>query len=91
MFPNSPASDAGLQAFSDYIVGCSSLVFQSSEDFFNLVASNMGRELEIFVYNSDTDRIRMVGRLLSLAQDGSEEAGLFDSKQELGRLRKVRI
>ena len=35
-------------------------MFQSSEDFFNLVTSNMGRALEFFVYNSDTDKIRTV-------------------------------
>jgi len=60
VFPNSPASTAGLRQYTDYIVGSTSLVFQSSEDFFNLIASNIGSPLDFFVYNCEDDSIRMV-------------------------------
>jgi len=64
VFPDSPATEAGLQPFDDYIVGSANMIFQSSEDFFNLVAANMGRPLEFFVYNCRTDNIRSVCILL---------------------------
>mmetsp|Transcript_107617 Transcript_107617/g.160964 ORF Transcript_107617/g.160964 Transcript_107617/m.160964 type:complete len:168 (+) Transcript_107617:3-506(+) len=48
VFPNSPASQSGLIQYTDYIVGSTSLVFQSSEDFFNLVAANLGKSLDFF-------------------------------------------
>lgn len=37
VYQNSPASDAGLESFQDYIVGSPDVVFTSSEDFYNYV------------------------------------------------------
>jgi GRASP55/65 PDZ-like domain len=60
VYENSPASKAGLVAFGDYIVGTPSLLFSSSEDFYTLIRSNQGRETELYVYNLNSDDIRVV-------------------------------
>jgi len=60
VLPNSPASTAGLRPFTDFIVGSTASIFQESEDFFTLVRTNMNKPLEFFVYNTESDDIRMV-------------------------------
>jgi len=60
VYPNSPASQAGLQPHTDFIVGTPFLSFSDSEDFFSLINSNMNNEVELFVYSSVMDTIRQV-------------------------------
>ncbi|KAJ8955531.1 hypothetical protein NQ318_001361 [Aromia moschata] len=57
--PNSPASLAGLRAFSDYIIGSDSILHES-EDLFNLIENHDGVSLKLYVYNSDDDSCREV-------------------------------
>lgn len=57
--PNSPAYLAGLRPFSDYIIGADSLLSEQ-DDLFTLIESHDGRQLKLFVYNSDTDASREV-------------------------------
>ncbi|KAL1140970.1 hypothetical protein AAG570_000896 [Ranatra chinensis] len=57
--PNSPAQLAGLQAFSDYIIGADS-VLHESEDLFTLIEAHEGRRLKLYVYNIDQDACREV-------------------------------
>ncbi|XP_068092033.1 Golgi reassembly-stacking protein 1 [Hyperolius riggenbachi] len=57
--PNSPASLAGLQPHTDYIVG-SDQILQESEDFYALIESHEGKPLKLLVYNIDTDSCREV-------------------------------
>lgn len=57
--PNSPASLAGLRAFSDYIIGSDSILHES-EDLFNLIENHDGVSLKLYVYNSDEDGCREV-------------------------------
>nr|CAB3250373.1 Golgi reassembly-stacking protein 2 [Phallusia mammillata] len=57
--PNSPAYIAGLRPFSDYIIGADSLLSEQ-DDLFTLIESHDGRQLKLFVYNSDTDASREV-------------------------------
>ena len=59
MEPNSPAYLAGLRPFSDYIIGADSLLSEQ-DDLFTLIESHDGRQLKLFVYNSDTDASREV-------------------------------
>jgi len=49
--PNSPALQAGLQAHTDYIIGADS-VLHESEDLFTLVEAHEGRQLKLYVYNT---------------------------------------
>ncbi|XP_072455075.1 Golgi reassembly-stacking protein 1 isoform X2 [Notamacropus eugenii] len=57
--PSSPAALAGLQPYTDYIVG-SDQILQESEDFFTLIESHEGKPLKLMVYNSETDSCREV-------------------------------
>ncbi|GAB0096956.1 Golgi reassembly-stacking protein 2 [Sergentomyia squamirostris] len=57
--PSSPAEEAGLRSFSDYIIGADS-VLHESEDLFTLIESHEGRPLKMYVYNTDDDACREV-------------------------------
>lgn len=57
--PNSPASIAGLQSDSDYILGAESVLNQA-DDLIALVQANEGKPLKLYVYNVDTDVVREV-------------------------------
>lgn len=59
MHSNSPAEQAGLRAFSDYIIGSDS-VLHESEDLFTLIEAHEGRPLKLYVYNTDDDLCREV-------------------------------
>ncbi|XP_074550205.1 Golgi reassembly-stacking protein 2-like [Halichoeres trimaculatus] len=57
--PNSPAALAGLRAHTDYIIGAD-MVMNESEDLFSIVETYEGKELKLYVYNTDTDNCREV-------------------------------
>uniref|UniRef100_A0A1A8CFU4 Golgi reassembly stacking protein 1 n=1 Tax=Nothobranchius kadleci TaxID=1051664 RepID=A0A1A8CFU4_NOTKA len=56
---SSPAALAGLQSYSDYIVGADQ-VLQDSEDFFSLIEAHEGKPLKLLVYSTATDSCREV-------------------------------
>jgi len=60
VYPNSPASIAGLQPRTDYIVGTPELLFSDSEDFFTLININEGKPLPLYVYSTITDEVRLI-------------------------------
>ncbi|XP_027146800.1 Golgi reassembly-stacking protein 2 [Larimichthys crocea] len=55
--PNSPAAVAGLRPHSDYIIGADT-VMNESEDLFSVIETFEGKELKLYVYNTDTDNCR---------------------------------
>ncbi len=55
----SPAEQAGLRQFTDYIIGADS-VLHESEDLFTLIEAHEGRPLKLYVYNTETDHCREV-------------------------------
>jgi hypothetical protein len=57
--PRSPAENAGLRAYSDYIIGADSILHES-EDLFSLIEAHEGRPLKLYVYNTETDHCREV-------------------------------
>ncbi|XP_075963923.1 Golgi reassembly-stacking protein 2-like isoform X2 [Anarhichas minor] len=57
--PNSPAALAGLRAHADYIIGADT-VMNESEDLFSVFETSEGKELKLYVYNTDTDNCREV-------------------------------
>uniref|UniRef100_A0A914EIV9 PDZ GRASP-type domain-containing protein n=1 Tax=Acrobeloides nanus TaxID=290746 RepID=A0A914EIV9_9BILA len=57
--PNSPASLAGLQSNSDYVLGAESVLNQA-DDLIALVQANIGKPLKLYVYNVDTDSVREI-------------------------------
>ncbi|CAF1001173.1 unnamed protein product [Didymodactylos carnosus] len=56
---HSPASLAGLRSFTDYIIGADTLL-NDSEDLFTLIEGNEGKQLKLYVYNSESDMTREV-------------------------------
>lgn len=57
--PNSPAALAGLRAHTDYVIGADT-VMNESEDLFSVVETYEGKELKLYVYNTETDNCREV-------------------------------
>ncbi|XP_070832816.1 Golgi reassembly-stacking protein 2-like [Chaetodon trifascialis] len=57
--PDSPAALAGLRAHTDYIIGADTIM-DESEDLFSIVETYEGKELKLYVYNTDTDNCREV-------------------------------
>ncbi|XP_024080740.1 Golgi reassembly-stacking protein 2 [Cimex lectularius] len=57
--PSSPAELAGLNPFSDYIIGADSSLHES-EDLFTLIEAHEGRCLKLYVYNITQDTCREV-------------------------------
>ncbi|XP_037542379.1 Golgi reassembly-stacking protein 2 [Nematolebias whitei] len=57
--PNSPAAQAGLRPFTDYMIGAD-IAMHETEDLFSLVEAHEGKELKLYVYSTDTDNCREV-------------------------------
>uniref|UniRef100_I3JQ67 Golgi reassembly stacking protein 2 n=1 Tax=Oreochromis niloticus TaxID=8128 RepID=I3JQ67_ORENI len=57
--PNSPASLADLRPHADYIIGADTAMTES-EDLFSLIETHEGKELKLYVYNTDADNCREV-------------------------------
>ena len=57
---DSPASAAGFEPHTDYIVGTPDVLFNDSEDFFTLVQANVGKPTKLYVYSTKTDNVRSV-------------------------------
>ncbi|KAJ8920704.1 hypothetical protein NQ315_004843 [Exocentrus adspersus] len=85
--PNSPASLAGLKAFSDYIIGSDSILHES-EDLFNLIENHDGVSLKLYVYNSDEDSCREVS-IIPNSQWGGE--GLVGCGIGYGYLHRIPV
>lgn len=60
VFPGSPADTAGLQAYSDYLLGTSKMAFKGHEQLEFFLEKNAGLEAQVFVFNSKTLRVREV-------------------------------
>jgi hypothetical protein len=57
---SSPAAQAGLEAHTDYIVGSPEVVFNNENDFHNLLKSHLDKPLQLYIYSSLTDSVRLV-------------------------------
>ncbi|XP_030283951.1 Golgi reassembly-stacking protein 2-like [Sparus aurata] len=57
--PNSPAALAGLKAYADYVIGADA-VMNEIEDLFSIIETYEGKELKLYVYNTDADNCREV-------------------------------
>ncbi len=62
IYQNSPASAAGLQPRTDYIVGSPEVILNDQEDFFTMidVYEKKVKPLPLYVYSTNTDSIRLV-------------------------------
>lgn len=60
VYPDSPASAAGLDDFNDYILGCGDLLFDGPDEFGEIVQHNTSRPVRLYVYNARTEIVREV-------------------------------
>ncbi|EFA75219.1 golgi reassembly stacking protein [Heterostelium album PN500] len=60
VYLNSPAHEAGLQTRTDYIVGTPDLIMNEQEDFFTLINNNMYRPIQLYIYSSLSEQVRLV-------------------------------
>jgi hypothetical protein len=61
VYPNSPASGAGLISNTDYVIGTPELVStEEQEDLFTLIAQRNGQPIKLYIYNSGSEEIRLV-------------------------------
>jgi C-terminal processing protease CtpA/Prc len=52
VYDESPASNAGLVSYNDYVVGVGDLLFDGPDDFGEIIALNEKRAVRLFVYAS---------------------------------------
>lgn len=60
VFPNSPAAHAGLLPFQDFMLGTAQTVFHDLDELVAAVNQNMGKPMQVYVYNADTETVREV-------------------------------
>lgn len=60
VFDGSPAAEAGLVPFKDYLLGTTEVMFRNMEELIEILCVSQGREIRINVYNSDSEGIREV-------------------------------
>eukprot|EP00922_Rhytidocystis_sp_ex-Travisia-forbesii_P041443 GHVS01061905.1.p1 GENE.GHVS01061905.1~~GHVS01061905.1.p1 ORF type:complete len:481 (+),score=64.49 GHVS01061905.1:233-1675(+) len=58
VFTNSPAALAGLVPYSDYILGTADIAFKDLDELIESVSTHVGRQLSLYVYNSETETLR---------------------------------
>merc|ERR1719401_3383795 len=60
VFPNSPAMEAGLVPYKDYLLGTQEVMFRDMDELVEIVNLCLDKKLNMYVYNSDTESIREV-------------------------------
>ena len=57
---NSPASQAGLVPLKDYLLGTTAIAFGSTKQLAEVLDAHLDHFVEIYVYNSDSDKVRVI-------------------------------
>ncbi|XP_014028728.2 Golgi reassembly-stacking protein 2 isoform X1 [Salmo salar] len=73
--PNSPAALAGLRPHTDYIIGADT-VMNESGDLFSLIETHEGKELKLYVYNTDNCRDVVIIPNVEWGGEGSLGCGI---------------
>ncbi|KAJ3275713.1 Golgi reassembly-stacking protein 2 [Terramyces sp. JEL0728] len=84
---DSPSSVSGLISNTDYIIGSPHRTLHRKEDFLNLVKDFKGKQLTLYVYNSDLDSIRNV----IIIPDLWEGDGLIGCDIAYGNLHRIAL
>lgn len=60
VFPNSPAAHAGLVPYQDFLLGTPQRVFHEIDELVEVVTANLNQQLQVYVYNADSEAVREV-------------------------------
>jgi len=60
VFENSPAEEAGLAPLKDFLLGTAEVMFRDLDELAEIVTLCQDKQIQLFVYNSDTEAIREV-------------------------------
>jgi len=82
----SPAHIAGLQPMKDYLLGTAEKAFVDTEVLYETLNSSLDQPIELYVYNSDTDIVRIVVVLPTLSWG---EEGIFGANVAHGYLHQL--
>ncbi|CAM9236947.1 unnamed protein product, partial [Heterosigma akashiwo] len=75
--PNSPASEMGLVHFFDYIVAADGIPFEELDNtLLEIIVGNVGREIDITIYNSKSQTYRDLAVTPSMDWEGQGLLGL---------------
>eukprot|EP00930_Biecheleria_cincta_P101430 TRINITY_DN93086_c0_g1_i1.p1 TRINITY_DN93086_c0_g1~~TRINITY_DN93086_c0_g1_i1.p1 ORF type:complete len:416 (-),score=96.13 TRINITY_DN93086_c0_g1_i1:165-1412(-) len=58
VFPNSPAAHAGLVPYQDFLLGTPQRVFHDIDELVEVVTANLNQQLQVYVYNADSEAVR---------------------------------
>ena len=83
---NSPASIAGLVPLKDYLLGTTVTAFGSTPDLAAVLHSHVDKVVEIYVYNSDSDVVRVVALMPTYSWGGK---GLLGAEVGTGYLHRL--
>jgi hypothetical protein len=83
---NSPASVAGLIPMKDFLLGTTVAAFGSTQILATVLEQHIDRVVEIYVYNSDSDIVRVVGLMPSFSWGGK---GLLGAEVGTGYLHRL--
>ena len=83
---NSPAQVAGLKAESDYMLGTKSATLASSDILFQVLQHNKDNVVEIYVYNTESDIVRIVNIMPTYSWGGH---GLLGAEVGSGYLHRI--
>ena len=83
---NSPASIAGLEPLNDYLLGTTALSFDGDAALASVLRSHADRVVEIYVYNTVSDVVRVVTLMPTLSWGGP---GLLGAEVGTGYLHRL--
>lgn len=82
----SPAEAAGLVPFKDFLLGTTTATLDSADTLASLLHAHRDRIVELYVYNSDTDVVRVVALMPTLSWGGK---GLLGAAVGTGYLHRL--
>jgi len=89
VYPDSPAMQAGLHPFVDYILGTDKCIFHGIDSFDEYISNNVDVELTLRVYNSKMCQVREV-KIRPTSQWGNATSqGILGCEVSSGLLHKV--
>lgn len=81
---NSPAELAGLLPMTDYLLGTAETVFKNPDVLYDVLQANLEKPVDFYVYNSETDEVRIVVLMPSDQWGGtSKQNGIVNAHAQL--------